>query len=102
MSTVIAGSANASIEVEFLDKNGQPTIPNTVSYTIQGKEVGGVWVPVRANTPLVVNTTSTSISLDANDTALIGDGPLEKRRLCVYVDSAISSSVDFDVVAPSC
>lgn len=102
MSAVVAGSASDTVEVTFYDRNGQETVPSEVTYRILGKELGKAWQEVRALTPLAVATVSVEIPLTSDDTALLGTGPLEKRRLCVFVDQVLQSAVDFDVVAASC
>ena len=103
MKTVQAGSSNASVTVSFYDKDGVPTTPSSASYKVLGRSsTTASWQELRALTALTGLSTTKEIALDATDTDLIGAGPTEERRLCVYVDTAFWDFYLFRVVASEC
>ena len=103
MQQVQAGSSNATITVKFYDADGALETPATATYTTQGREdEGDAWTELRSATAISPLASTSTIELDATDTGLIGAGPVEERRICVYVDSSFYESFTFEVVAPVC
>jgi hypothetical protein len=102
MSTVRAGAINASMLISFYDKDGQEAVPDSAEYRVLGQEKGGVWQELRSLTTISPLAAIVQIVLEAQDTALIGAGPQEKRRICVYANDDFWSDITFDVVDSMC
>lgn len=100
MLEIQAGSI-ASVQVSFFDTKGVPIIPGTATFKVLGKVEGGTWQTIRGPVTISPLATVVTIALLTTDTVLLGAGPKERRRVCVFIDSIIYQSYDFNVIAQS-
>ncbi len=97
-------STNASVFLDFYGADGEAEVPDSASYKVLGKEIGDLtWTELRALTGVGALAEQVEVALDATETAMIGSGSVELRRMCVYVNASFWESLDFDLVAkPTC
>jgi hypothetical protein len=100
MITLVAGSGGHNVIASFRHRCGEPTTPVSASYKIVDVGSGAV---VRAETALTPGH-EIEILLEAADTALVGDGPKEERRLCLFLNGNTmpEKTILFAVQATDC
>lgn len=100
----VQASAKAWLTVEFFDKNNDPVVPNTVTYTVTDVLSGNV---LRASTP-VSPAASIEIELDSTDTVMVDavSNESEPRKVCVTANygagDSLLSTYRFKVIPESC
>ncbi len=73
--------STAFLTCRFLDKNGDPAVPNTITYRVDCLTTG---TAIRASTPISSPASTIEITLDSADTRIVtSTNPYEERVVTV-------------------